>query len=422
MGYISSIFYFFTSYTDARERTIRWFFKGLTERSNQSRTRARLGDLLQRDIAVINLWTEYQYKGYTYLRKSQRKKLYANLQLIADDFDRFYANNTPTAGMVMSRIHKIVPQATVDPEKAIRLQALMDYFSPERGTYEYRDSSSFGRLLRDPSHEKLVGDCNQIVTLYIYLYSRYYDVRDLRIRVLPGHVALHYGGIDIDTTNGRFTDYDKEKGNALLPIEEIVSLNLLDTTDSYLSTHEIAPKDFLEASRFAFILSHDRDIVTRNLNAAYRRLINSLMKRDNYGQALKFATASRDMTLISVVGHNGAVYEMSHHRYGAARHFAQHALKRDALVRSSWQSEGIYHYQSHRYYDAIKAFKHINNQTLVRQCYEALFFEEQGSLGAKLTTKTIKKHARTIKRMRAYAKKSGNKKLIEYANNLYKYS
>ena len=60
MGYISSIFYFFTSYTDARERTIRRFFKGLTERSNQSRTRARLGDLLQRNIAVINLWTEYR--------------------------------------------------------------------------------------------------------------------------------------------------------------------------------------------------------------------------------------------------------------------------------------------------------------------------------------------------------------------------
>ena len=420
MGFIRAIFYFFLPYTDTRERAVGLFFKGLTEHSSQSRTRARLGELLQRNIAVINLWTEYRYKGYRYLRKSQRKKLYANLELIADDFDHFYVSRAQPGELIASAVHGLTPSTTVDSQKLILLQALMDYFSPSRSIYEYRESSSFGRLLRNPSHEKLIGDCNQIVTLYIYLYSCYHDVRDLRLRLLPGHVALHYGGIDIETTTGRFADYNKQKDNKLLPIEEIVSINLLDTTDSYLSTHEVSPENFLQASRFAFILSHNRDVVTHNLDAAYGMLINSLMKRNNYRQALKFAMASRDMTLLGIVGHNGAVYEMQHHNFTAARRFAKHAPKREQLIRDSWQSEGIYHYQAHRYHDAITAFKHINNQPLVRKCYEALFFEEQEKLGSRLTTESIKQYASVIKRMYEYAKKSGNKKLIEYTENLNK--
>lgn len=421
MGFISNAIYFFTPYTDARERAVGQFFKGLTERSSQSQTRAKLGDLLQRDNAVINLWTEYRYKGYKYLSKSQRKKLYANLQLITDDVDRFYANNVQPADTVASYIRTIAPQAAIDPERAALLGTLMEYFSPARGIYEYRDSSSFGRLLRDPSHEKLVGDCNQIVTLYIHLYSRYFDVRDLQIRLLPGHVALHYNGIDIEATKGMFANYDGQEGSTLLPIEEIVSVNLLDTDDSYLSTHEVDAEDMLQAARFAFILSHYRDIVKHNLDAAYGMLINSLMKRNNYNQALKFAVASRDITMLSIVGHNGAIYELEHHNYAAARRFAQHALTRDQLVKDSWHSEGVDRYRAHRYHDAIKAFEHTGDQALVRQCYEGLFFDEQDKLGQSLTTESIKKYASTIKHMHAYAKKSGNKKLIDYADSLKKH-
>jgi hypothetical protein len=245
-------------------------------------------------------------------------------------------------------------------------------------------------------------------------------VRDLQIRLLPGHVALHYGGVDIEATTGAFANYDSQKDSKLLPIEEIVSINLLDTTDSYLSTHEVSAESFLQASRFAFILSHDRDIVTRNLDAAYGKLINSLMKRNNYHQALKFAKASRDMTLLGIVGHNGALYEMEHHNYAAARRFAEHAAGRQELIRNSWQAEGVHPYQAHRYHDAIKAFNHIGDQTLVRQCYEALFFEEQEKLGSNLTTESIKKYTGVIKRMYVYAKKSGNKKLIEHAEDLNK--
>lgn len=421
MEFIRRIFYVFTPYTDARERTVARFFKGLTERSNSHKTKAKLNTLLLQDIATINLWTEFRYKGYKYLSKRERKRLYRNLQLIASDFDRFYAHNTPLVDTVMAHIRQLAPHAVPDPDRAVLLQALTDYFSPRRGVYEYRESSSFGRLLRDPSHEKLVGDCNQIVTLYIYLYSRYYDVQDLRVRILPGHVALHYNGIDIETTNGTFRNYDNETENDILPLEEIVSINLLDTTDTYLETHEVAAEDILQASRLAFILSHNRDLVTRNLKAAYTKVVKSLMDRNNYSQALKVAKTSQDMKLLNAVGTNGAIYEIEHHNYAAARRFAQHSLKSSELIQSSWKAEGVHHYQAHRYHDAIKAFEHVGDQTRVQQCYEALFFEEQKKLGSNLTTESIKKYAGTIKRMRSYAKKSRNKKLIEYADSLNKY-
>ena len=421
MDMLRKIFYFFTPYTDASEQAVALFFKGLTERSNGQKTKAKLNALLQQDIATINLWTEYRYKGYKYLSKRERRKLYANVQIIANDFDRFYASNTPQVDTVLAHVQHLAPHATPDADRIVLLQALTNYFSPHRGTYEYRESSSFGRLLRDPTHEKLIGDCNQIVTLYIYLYSRYYDVGDLRVRVLPGHVALYYSGVDIETTNGTFKNYDHEAENEILPLEEIVSINLLDTTDTYLATHEVAAEDILQASRLAFILSHNRDLVTRNLKAAYNRLVKSLMDRNNYAQALKVAKASQDMTLLNAVGTNGAIYEIEHHNYAAARRFAQHSLKSGELIQGSWKTEGSYHYQAHRYHDAIKAFEHVGDHARVQQCYEALFFDEQKKLGANLTTASIKQYAGTIKRMRTYAKKSGNKKLIEHANNLNKY-
>lgn len=421
MEFARKIFYFFTPYTDARERTVARFFKGLAERGNQQRTKTKLNTLLQQDIAAINLWTEYRYKGYKYLGKAERKKLYGNLQLIAADFDRFYTNNTPQVDTVLAHMHQIAPRAALDPDRAVLLQTLTEYFSPRRGTYEYRESSSFGRLLRNPAHEKLIGDCNQIVTLYIYLFSRYYDVQDLRVRILPGHVALHYNGIDIEATNGTFRNYDHETENEILPIEEIVSINLLDTTDAYLATHEVAAEDLLQASRLAFILSHNRDLVTRNLKAAYTKLVKSLMEHNNYAQALKVAKTSQDMTLLNAVSTNGAIYEIEHHNYAAARRLAQHSLKSDELIQASWKAEGSYHYQAQRYHDAIKAFGHAGNQARIQQCYEALFFEEQKKLSSNLTTESIKKYASTIKHMRGYAKKSGNKKLIEHADRLNKY-
>jgi hypothetical protein len=421
MEFLRSIYYLIAPYTDARERVVAKFFAGLTEHSSGPSTKARLNELLQDNIAVINLWTEYRYKGYTYLKKKKRRQLYANLDAITTTFDEFYKQTQYTADEVRLQIHGVAPHAHTAGNHAVLLYALMEFFSPNRGVYEYRDSSSFGRLLRDPNTDQMVGDCNQIVTLYIYLFSRYFSINELKIRLLPGHVALHCGGVDIEATNATFANYDESEGQQLLPIEEIASVNLLDTTDTHFAQHEVKPEDFLQASRFAFILSHNRDIVTHNLEAAYSKLINSLMERNNYSAALKFAKQSKDIEILSIVGHNGALYHMEHGDFAAARRYAEHAVRRAELVKDSYRAEGVHHYDAGRYHDAIKAFHHYGDQELVKKCYEALCVTEQKNLGDNLTSETIKQYAPVIKRMYGYAKKSGNKQLIEHANALRKY-
>jgi len=421
MGIVQTLYYQFSQYVDASERRIGLFFKGLSEKKSVVAARSQLLDLMQQDLAAINLWTEYKYKGYNYLRKSTRKKLYLNLELITADFEAFYKTNRIDGAEVVQHIHTIAPHAHIELERAQLLRALTDYFSLTRGLYDYRESSSFSRLLRNPSKEKLIGDCNQIVTLYAHLYAKYFDIHDLKIRLLPNHVALHYSGVDIEATNGTFANYDNAKGAELMPIEELVTVNLLDTTDSYLETHEVAPEDFLQSSRLAYMLSHSREIVSRNLDAAYSTIINVLMSRNNFSQALKFAKQSGDIELLTVVGNNGALYHMDRHEFAAARKFAQHALRRSELIKDSYRAEGVYHYNEHHLHEAIKAFKECDDQDAVCKCYAALFFEEQSTLPEQLTSENIKLYSKAIHRMQGYAKKSENKELIQNVDSLRKY-
>lgn len=391
----------FGRYASSQERIVGGFFAKLTEHSAGPSTRVRLTELVQQDIAAINLWTEYKYKGYNYLTRRKRIELYKNLECIAAEFDTFHAQRT----------------TELDTSLQI-LKSLTQFFSPQHGRYEYRESSSFGRLLVDPRKQVLVGDCNQIVTLYIYLYARYADVRELQIRLLPGHVALHYRGQDIEATSGTFVDYSGKEGAKLMPIEEIVSINLLDTTDENFARHDVAAGDFLQAARFAYILSHDRDIVTHNLESAYAKLVTMLMQKHNYAQAIKIAKESRDVTLRAVVGNNGAVYHMKRNEFAAARRYAEYAVERNVLVRETYHAEGIYHYNTHRYHEAITAFKKYGDQSLINACYEGLFFAEQRKLPSSLDAVSIKSHARVIRRMETYAKQSGNRELIAHASKL----
>lgn len=409
------VYYLFAPYASPDERAIAKFFGGLREHGSTTSQRTRAIELLQRNAAAINLWTESAYKGYNYLTKSTRNTLYRNLDIITADFGEYRARYSQTAA-------DMPPSAAKLPDDIRQtLGALTSYFDPRSRRYEYRESSSFSRLLRDPTRDMMVGDCNQIVTLYVYLFSRYHDVRNLQVRLLPGHIALHYRGIDIEATNGTFTDYSSRADARLMPIEELISVNLLDTTDAYLDTHAVSPESLLQSARFAVILSHDRGIVEHNLDVAYKRLITSLMKRHNYSTALKFAMQSRDLELRAIVGHNGAIYHIDKNEFRSARKYASYAIERTKLVNESYHAEGVYHFNAGRYHDAIRAFRKIGDTANVKKCYEALYVDEQRKLPSRLTTESIKSHHATIKTMRRYADKSGNSQLIQHAAQLQKH-
>lgn len=399
MNVFAKLYYMVAPYTDPRERRVAKFFAKLREHTPQAAMRKQLIALLQHDTAVINLWTEHRYKGYTYLHKRMRKNLYANLDAITVDFDVFWQGFTSD-----------------EPDEHRKLlTAIMAYF---RDTYTYRESSSFGRLLRDPNQEKLVGDCNQIVTLYIHLYSRYCPISELQLRLMPGHVALHYKGVDIETTNGTIKDYTDTKNARLVPIEEIVSINLLDTTDENFTTHQVAPQDFLQAARLAYMLSSDRAIVAQNLDAAYGMMINQLMKRHDFARALAYAKQSKAADMLAIVGHNGAAYALRQNQFKTARNFAQYSLNRADLLHDITHAEGVYYYNQQKYNTAIPLFAAVGDTVSVQKCYEGLFFVAQSQLPKQLTTQTVGNHRKTIAAMRDYAKKSGNSELLRHVDEL----
>lgn len=420
MNIARRIYYFFSQYANKDERVVALFFAKLHEKSNHLKITKELNNLLQNNVAILNLWSESKYKGYRYLTKNTRKLLYHNLTLIEENFKSFHQANILDNEELSKLIKSINPDTSLDLDRHHLLNNITRYFSPSRNLYVYQKSSSFGKLLRNPKTEPLVGDCNQIVTLYIYIYSRYFSVSDLKLRILPEHVALHLNGIDIEATAGKFENYSNHEKSKLLPVEEIVSINLLDVTDAYLKTHPLDPKDMLQASRLAYIISHNKDIVTNNLEASYGQIINSLTKKQAFQQALLFAKQSQNKQYLEVVSHNGAIYYQKNNKFKEARQLAEHSSKKEELIKFIYESEGTYFFNSKKYQNAIIAFKKSNNQKAVSSCYEALFIEEQSKLEGITTTEKLKAHKDTLNRMEIYAKKSGNTKLVTYANDFKK--
>lgn len=411
----------FSSYAIDDEKSVQNFLRSLTEKSDKNTVNHRLLELIQDNIACINLWSEYKFKGYRYLSKKNRTELYNNLKLIEADFANFIDKPNQRYNPINLLTKELEAKLPILTPELELLCNIMAYFSIERGIYAYESSSSFGKLLQDPNKSLLIGDCNQIVTLYIHIYSKYFDVSDLKITTIPNHVALHFKGIDIEATKGVFADYSANKESNTLPIQEIVSINLLDITDSYIKTRPIDPKDLLQSSRLAYLLSSNRDIVTQNLNASYSIIINDLISQHNYDSAIIFAKQSNNIENLNLVGHNGVIYYLSKHNFSKARHLAKYTKNNAELIKHSYRSEGEYYFSKKNYDASIKAFNQIDDQKAVRACYEALFIKEQSRLPKNLNAENIKNSKNTINKMKLYASKSNNKSLIENVNQYSKY-
>jgi len=423
MNFLKKTYYFFSDYTGPDEREVAKFFSKIHENQSYEDVRPLLVKLIQKNIIAINLWTEFKYRQYKYLKKSERKLLYENIHALRADFEKYYISSKHLPEMILNEIKAFgvnTDKLSDKTQKLIYLKSIMDYLSPRAGRYSYRESSTFGALLKDPTKEKLVGDCNQIVTLYIYLYSLKYDVLDLQIKTYPGHVALHFYGIDIEATNGQFANYKKEE-QMILPIEEIVSLNMLDVTDNYYKTHEVSAVALLEASRVAYVLSSQREIVEKNLITAYNNAVVEMLNSSSYKKALEFARASGDQKLIATAGHNGAIYYMKENNFKRALEFAEYSKDSDKLKHAIHQNEGAYYFNKGNYNYAIIAFENAGDSDAVKTCYGALFNDEQKKLGSIKTTEDLKANKKIIHNMDSYAKKSGNQSLINYVSDLKKY-
>ena len=423
MNIFQKIFYLFSNNTDPTERRVAKFFAKLDEHQSKDDIKQDIDSLLQNNIIGINLWSEYKYRGYQYLNKKKRQELYGNAQAISNDFNSYLIGIRHSAEQAFDDINKLgvdTKNLSKHSEQLVYLRSIMSYLSPHAGRYKYRKSCTFGELLKDPGKDVLVGDCNQIVTLYIYLYSLRHEIKDLEIKTYPGHVALHFKGVDIEATNGTFANYKKPNQN-VLPIEEIVSVNLLDVTDEYFKAHDVSAESLLESARIAFILSSQRDIVEKNLAGAYNNVVVELTNSSNFGKALKYAKQSNNKKLINMAGHNGAVYYMRENEFKNSLKFAQYSDDSSKLEQSIYHNKGVYYYSKEEFYTALKAFERAGEQDSVKNCYAGLFSQEQKKLGKMKTEEDIRANRKIIGAMDNYANKSGNKSLINYTAQLKKH-
>lgn len=423
MSILHRIAYGFGPYVNKDERQVARIFSGINERDSEYAVKDSLIRLTQMNVAAMNLWGEFRYKGYKYLTKTMRRKMYDNLEKIRLDFEDYASKHPVSADKVVAHVERLPTNTVVarsQPEKLAFIASIMGYLSPLRGLYVYRKSSSFGRLLQDPVKGVVEGDCNQIVTLYIYLYATKYDVKDLSLVVFPGHVALHFKGVDIEATNATFIHYERDD-MSIAPIQEIASINLLDTSDSYFQTNKIPAETYLQAARLAYLTSSERKLVIKNLQSAYNNAVKELLEHNRYSVALKYAQQSQSKQLVETVGYNGAVYHMKSGQFSQARKFAGYTKDSVSLGRTISHNEGVHYYQAQKYHEAIKAFQRIGNNDMVKKCYEALYIKEQKLISGATTVDMLKAHSATIHRMKDYAQKSGNSKLISHVSKLLKY-
>jgi hypothetical protein len=418
MQLFKKIYIYFSPYANYGEKRVNDFFSSLNEHNNKIDVISQLTKLVQYNIIATNLWAERRYKGYKYLTRPTRKNMYKNAELIKQDFTNFATKHQLDINDVLAEIgHQHARINHSDYQKLIYLRQIMAYLSPKNNKYQYRASSSFGELLQDPSRAKLRGDCNQIVSLYIFLYSLKYNANDLQLAMLPGHVALNFKGVDIEATNASFANY-ANKNRQLSPVCEIISINLLDTTDSYYKTHKISSHYFLQASRLAYLVSSHKNIVSNNLKVAYSNLVTDLVKSHNYQKALIFAKQSNDVKLLHYVSGSAVNFYLANQQFNSAKKFVDHCQDSHSVSQIILQNEAGYYYNLGDYSHALAIYRQLKDTKMAEYCYAGLFSQQQQKLGSLKTVNDIKNNKKVILKMADYAKKSGQKSLINYTNDL----
>ena len=340
--FLKWIFGLFSPYATSVEREVDRFFKNIKSTDSISNIRQELLNLMQENLIVVNIWMEKKYKGYTYLSKSVRREMYENSAKIVRLFLAHCGSFAPTDTDVKRMLDE---KGLVFPNggnEMIRyLLQIMMFLHPSEKYYHYIKTASFGKLLRDPEKTKLEGDCNQIVTLYAYLFSLKFPIDELKIKLLPEHVCLHFRGVDIEATNGTFQKYkDSEQ---ILPVTEILSTNLLDIADFREELQVISARDFVKSAQLAYAISSLKPLVAKNLNSAYYNLGVAAMNSNDFETAIFYLSKTDDSGALKIAYRNGAVYYLKQNNFEKASYYA--GLSGDSeIIKTVKKNELVYRY------------------------------------------------------------------------------
>jgi hypothetical protein len=403
MGISRWIYYFLSSYANPFERKVDKFFERVKSTDSISSIRDELLALMQGNLIVVNVWLEKKFKGYKYLSKWTRKKMYKNQEIIKQKFFEHIKNYPILIDKIKEdMLAKSIEFPHGDEEKILYITHIMSFLKP--GVYfHYLKASSFGKLLKNPNKEALEGDCNQIVTFYAYLYSLKYNLEDLKIKLLPEHVCLNFRDVDIEATAGVFAKYKEYE--AILPITEIISTNMLDMADAREDLQNISERTIVKSAQLAYAISSLKPLVAKNLEVSYRNLAAVSLKNHNFESAVFYLAKIPDDVALLNVYKSAATYFMQKNNFSKARFYADKSQD-SQVVRAVKHNEGVYFFNKDSLDEALHIFEDLNEEDMKKNCY--------GKMYNKLSVQIA--DIRTLEK--AKAKRHIYEKLLELANKM----
>jgi hypothetical protein len=415
----------FSQYADRMEKRIDSVLWGISY-ANIFETQKKMLALMQENLVIVSLWLEAKFKGYKYLRKGVRKKMYRNSEKIARAFLEFALNTQIDFSKITASLQNVgvsVPETTDDKEKLRYIAAIMLFLSPQ-GRYEYLEGASFGKLLSDPDRgKKMIGDCNQIVTFYAFLYAQKYDIRDLQIKLLEEHVCLHFKGIDIEATAGNFANYKQYLH--LLPVVDLIPTNLLDVSDFRDKQIKVDPHHLLKAAHLAKNLSSKSEIVDANLKIAYHNVAVDALNANDFESAKFFAEKANAAgtavamgapdpeigQLLETIFHNAIVYYVKARDFTKARYYL--GQSRDDDMRKYVEESEAYHYFDHGSLSrAREIFERTGNRKMVKACYAKEYNAVQSRVAGLTQISVMKTHRYDYEKMLDLARKMEDDALV----------
>lgn len=409
----------FSKYADAYERRVdkllrKVAFMGVLEAQRE------VLELMKGNLVILNLWLEARFKGYKYLSKGQRKRLYQNAQRIADIFENYAQQSSVSVEAIREVVEKTgvkMPNTPADQERLIYIAKIMNFLQPGGSRYVYLEGASFGKLLVDIGRDqKMIGDCNQIVTFYTYLYSLKYDIADLQIKLPKNHVCLHFRGIDIEATAGGFANYKEYE--FILPIVELISTNLLDVSDFRDKQIKISNREFLRSSQLAYRISSQKDLVTKNLQASYHNVALEAMQGNDFETALFFAEQAAN-DLKPAILHNAVIYYVKAHNFGRARFFLSKGADGE-LLKYINEQEAFYNFEKDNLTRARELFQMTGNHEMIKACYAKEYNQLQKKVAGLKDLPTMRSYKSVYRQMLDLAHKMEDSQLAANLQDILK--
>lgn len=378
---LNKIYWFLSPYVSNEEKEI---YKVIHSKTPQLEIRR----LMQSNIFKLCVYLEYFSKGYKRLNKKNRIQLYRSIEFLRVEFLKFLADHS------------------FDKNNKIQFFELVKIFLHDSKRYEYQESTFLGGM-QNPNH--LIGDCNQIVTLYVYLWSLIFDVSELNIKLPSNHIVLSFNDIDIEATNGSFTkNYSKLPK---LDLIELITVNLLDVNDFREKVSQVKPKDTLKISELAYAISSNSEIVRKNLKIAQNNLGVLYLKQKKFSLALSMFELSLNSEMMLSTRSTAVEHFVELKKFRKALKFAGKNPKLIDFVRSNWVVAEVKKYKFKKALNVCKG-----NTELIKFVNQSEYKWLLESLPTSFDETNINKHQKKIKKAYVLAQRLGdneNKKVLK---------